>query len=75
MIDRLASEGYRVLAFAYREGEAVLQANEGQLVFVGLAAMMDLITNQIIYQLLVREIGEPEAENLVEQIEKYVTEE
>ena len=34
-----------------------------------------LITNQIIYQLLVREIGEPEAENLVEQIEKYVTEE
>ena len=39
--DRLASEGYRVLAFAYREGEAELHEGEGELVFVGLAAMMD----------------------------------
>jgi hypothetical protein len=32
-----------------------------------------LIINQIIYQLLVKTIGEKDAENLVEQIEKYVT--
>lgn len=32
------------------------------------------IANQIVYQLLVMGIGETEAENLVQQIEKYVTE-
>jgi len=33
-----------------------------------------LITNQIIYQLLVKTIGTTDAENIIEQIEKYVTE-
>ncbi|WP_196600378.1 DUF6290 family protein [Pectinatus frisingensis] len=32
------------------------------------------MTNQMVYQLLVKNIGETETENLVEQIEKYVME-
>lgn len=39
--DRLASEGHRVLALAYNEGPAAAAAGEHDLVFVGLAAMID----------------------------------
>jgi len=39
--DRLASEGHRVLALAYSEGLMASEASEYDLVFVGLAAMID----------------------------------
>lgn len=39
--DRLASEGHRVLALAYVEGGIASEAKEHDLIFVGLAAMID----------------------------------
>lgn len=41
MNDVLAREGHRVLALAYREGVSEEELGEEQLVFVGLAGMMD----------------------------------
>jgi len=39
--DRLSSQGYRVLALAYGEGQVASHAGEHDLVFTGLAAMAD----------------------------------